>query len=144
MSKINLSTSKVVVVRVQDNSKTIIVNPKKLSFPDLSFQDIVTLLMYCHIVKKRLVSDKTGHKAIIINHELDNNIAFVQKIDGVLIVLYKRNTNPMLPDAEVVDRAKLELIMYNKYNQISYKDGKIANKLMEIMDRLFKQAEMAL
>ena len=144
MSKNNLSTSKVAVVRVQDNSKTIIVNPKKLSFPDLSFQDIVTLLMYCHIVKKRLVYDKTGHKAIIINHELDDNIAFVQKIDGVLIVLYKRNTNPMLPDAEVVDRAKLELIMYNKYNQISYKDGKIANKLIEIMDRLFKQAEMAL
>ena len=144
MSKNNLSTSKVAVVRVQDNSKTIIVNPKKLSFPDLSFQDIVTLLMYCYIVKKRLVYDKTGRKAIIINHELDDNIAFVQKIDGVLIVLYKRNTNPMLPDAEVVDRAKLELIMYNKYNQISYKDGKIANKLMEIMDRLFKQAEMAL
>ena len=144
MSKTSLSTPKVAVVRVQDNSETIIVNPKKLSFPDLSFQDIVTLLMYCHLTMKRLVYDKEGHKAIIINHELDDNIAFVQKVDGRLIVLYKRNTNPLLPDAEIVDRSKMETLMYDKYNRISIREGKMVNRLIQVMDSLFKQAEAVL
>lgn len=139
----SLSNSNVAVAGEISNSQTK-VDIKNLQFPNLNEHDIVTLLMYCHLTQKRLVYDKNRHKAIIVNHELDSNIAFVQKIDDKLFVAYKRNTNPMLPDIEEVNRVALENLMYVKYNRFAFRGKRGINELMEVMNSLFSQAKLAI
>lgn len=141
------STSNVAVAAHPGNSKTtkVTVDKRNLKFPQLSYNDFVTLLMYCNLVGKRLIYSRENHKAIIVTHELDKkNIAFVQKVNDKLVLYYKNNTTSWLPDTEVVERKAMEDLMYKKFNSIKLINGKPVNQLMVVMDTIFNQAKEAI